>query len=208
LTGFQAYDKIKDMNNIYLVGFMGTGKTSVGKELAKKKKWHFIDIDELIELKEKRVIADIFTQSKEPYFRRVERQALEEVAKEKKFVVACGGGIVLNKDNIRIMKETGVVICLSALPEVILQRTSKQTNRPLLYVSDPKGKIDLLLKLRAPYYALADKTIETSSSSVKEVVEKVTKLLAKKRKITLPKTNPTEFQKKLKKQRRKAKVRL
>jgi len=111
------------MNNIYLVGFMGTGKTSVGKELAKKKKWRFLDLDELIQLREKRTIADIFTKEGEPYFRRTEKQVLKEVAKEKKFVVACGGGIVINPDNIKTMKETGIIICLSASPQVILERT-------------------------------------------------------------------------------------
>jgi len=165
--------------NIYLVGFMGTGKTAVGRELAKKKKWLFVDLDELIELKEKRNIADIFAQKGEPYFRRLEKQALKEVAKEKKFVVACGGGIVIDKDNIKVMQETGIVICLATEPEVILKRTSAQARRPLLNVSEPKKQIELLLKLRAPYYAQADKTIDTSRISVKEVVDKIIKLTSR-----------------------------
>ena len=141
------------MNNIYLVGFMATGKTAVGKELARKKKWHFLDLDELIELKEKRTIADIFAKEGEPYFRRLEKRVLKEVAKEKKFVVACGGGIVIDKENIKTMKENGIIICLSASPEVILQRTQGTSHRPLLNVKDQKKRIELLLKLRAPYYA-------------------------------------------------------
>jgi shikimate kinase len=161
------------MGNIYLVGFMGTGKTAVGKELAKKKKWRFVDLDDLIELKEKRTIAEIFTKEGEPYFRRIEKRVLKEVSLEKKFVVACGGGIVIDKDNIRIMKETGIVICLAASPEVILERTSPCAHRPLLNVAQPKKQIELLLKLRAPYYALADKTIETSKLSIKEAVDKI-----------------------------------
>ncbi|MCM8800940.1 MAG: shikimate kinase [Candidatus Omnitrophica bacterium] len=169
------------MGNIYLVGFMGTGKTVVGKELAKKKKWRFVDLDELIELKEKRTISEIFAKEGEPYFRRKEKEVLKEVAKEKKFVVACGGGIVIDKDNIRLMKETGIMICLSASAEVILKRTSGYTHRPLLNVPDPKRQIELLLKLRAPYYAQADKIIDTSKLSVKEVVEKVLRLIKKKR---------------------------
>jgi len=159
---------------------MGTGKTTVGKELARKKKWHFVDLDELIELKEKRTITDIFAQSGEPYFRRVEKQVLKEVAKEKKFVVACGGGIVIDPENIKIMKETGIIICLKAKPEVILKRTACYTHRPLLNVPEPKKQIELLLKLRAPYYAKADKTIDTSLLSVKEVVKRIIKLLSKK----------------------------
>src|SRR3990167_5748466 len=164
------------MRNIYLVGFMGTGKTAVGRELAKRKKWQFMDLDELIELKEKRTIADIFAKEGEPYFRRLEKRVLKEVAKEKKFVVACGGGIVIDKENIRTMKETGIIICLSASPEVILKRTQGTSHRPLLNVSDQKKQIELLLKLRAPYYAQADKAIDTSKITVKEIVYKILKL--------------------------------
>jgi len=155
---------------------MGTGKTAVGKELAKKRKWQFVDLDELIELREKRTIADIFAQEGEPYFRRVESRVLKEVAGEKKFVVACGGGIVINKDNIKLMKETGILICLNAAPEVILKRTAGSSHRPLLNVNGPKKQIELLLKLRAPYYAQADKVIDTSKLSVRQVVDKVLKL--------------------------------
>jgi len=192
------------MKNIYLVGFMGTGKTAVGKELAKKKnrlenrglasnkpegnglasfgqshsqsQWQFVDLDELIELKEKRAIQDIFAKEGEPYFRRIEQETLKEVSKEKKFVVACGGGIVINKNNIKIMKDTGIIICLTASPSVILKRTSEYKHRPLLNVDSPKKQIELLLKLRAPYYAQADKTINTSKISVKEVVDKIIKI--------------------------------
>ena len=163
------------------MGFMGTGKTAVGKELARFKKWQFMDLDDLIELREKRTITDIFTQEGEPYFRRIEKRALKEVAKEKKFVVACGGGIVIDKDNISIMKEIGMIICLTASAQVILERTSAYTHRPLLNVCQPKKQIELLLEIRAPYYALADKTIDTSKRSIKEVVDKILKLTAKKK---------------------------
>jgi shikimate kinase len=146
---------------------MGTGKTSVGKLLAKKTKRQFVDLDELIQLREKRLIADIFAKDGEPYFRRIEKQVLKEVAKEKKFVVACGGGIVINEENIRIMKETGIIICLSTKPEAILERTFASKLRPLLNVANPKKQIELLLKLRAPYYALEYKAIDTTKLSIK-----------------------------------------
>lgn len=169
------------MRNIYLVGFMGTGKTSVGKEIARKKKLNFLDLDELIELKERRTISCIFAKEGEPYFRKLEKKALREVSVEDDFVVACGGGIVLDKDNIAVMKKTGKVICLSASPKVILVRTSGEEHRPLLKVADPKKQIELLLKMRTPYYALADKTIDTSKLSVREVAQKVLRLLPKKK---------------------------
>jgi shikimate kinase len=161
---------------------MGTGKTAVGRELAKKKKWQFVDLDDLIELRQKRRICDIFAQEGEPYFRRVEKMVLKEVAKEKKFVVACGGGVVINPENIKIMKETGTIICLSASPEVFLKRTAGYAHRPLLNVRNPKNEIELLLKLRAPYYAQADKTIDTTKLSVDKVVERIIKLTSIKRK--------------------------
>lgn len=175
------------MKNIYIVGFMASGKSSVGRELAKKKNWQFIDLDQLIELREKRAIADIFANNGEPYFRRIEKEALRDVAKEKKFVVACGGGIVIDSENIETMKETGTIICLTADPEVILKRTSGYGHRPLLNVRDPRKQIEFLLKLRSPYYAKADKTIDTSKLSIKQVVLRLTR--GKKKKPGLKKRN-------------------
>lgn len=164
-----------EMKNIYLVGFMATGKTAVGKELARKKKWRFIDLDDLIELREKRAIADIFAKEGEPYFRKVEKQVLKEVSKEKKFVVATGGGAVINGDNVKVMKDTGAIICLSASAEVVLKRSAGCAHRPLLNVTEPKKQIELLLKLRAPYYARADRMIDTSKLTVEQVVNKIIK---------------------------------
>ncbi len=170
------------MGNIYLVGFMGTGKSTVARELAKKKRHCFVDLDELIELKEKMSIRDIFCKKGEPYFRRLERKTLKEVSEENKFVVACGGGIVLDENNIRIMKDTGVLICLTATADEILKRTKGSTGRPLLNVPEPKKQIELLMKFRAPYYNLADKRIDTSKLTVKEVVDKILKLTSVARK--------------------------
>jgi len=171
---FMGVPKIEKMN-IYLVGFMGTGKTAVGKVLAKRKDWQFLDLDELIELNEKMAITDIFSKKGEPYFRKIETLALKQASGEKKFVVACGGGIVINPDNIKIMKETGLIICLMSTADVILKRTQGYTHRPLLNVLNPKKQIALLLKLRAPYYAKAHKCIDTSKLSVKEVVGEILK---------------------------------
>ena len=181
--------------NIYLVGFMGTGKSSVGRLLAKekikldscgsasdsRKQWNFVDLDELIELKEQRRIVDIFAKDGEAYFRKIEKKILSQVSTQKKFVVACGGGVVLDKNNVRLMKKTGVMICLNATPEEILKRVSSNSGRPLLNVDKPKKRIELLLKMRAPYYMQADKVVETSGLSVKQVVRKISKILAGKK---------------------------
>lgn len=170
------------MNNIYLVGFMATGKSTVGKKLAKKLKRQFVDLDQLIELRQKRPITDIFAKNGEAYFRKIEKEMLEQAAAEDNFIYACGGGIVIDKDNIKIMKQTGTLICLTANPQVVLKRIGSASHRPLLDVPDPKKQIGLLLKLRAPFYAKADKTIDTSRLSVAQVVSRILKLAGKKTK--------------------------
>ena len=159
---------------------MGTGKSSVGCQLAKERGWNFIDLDELIELKEQRRIVDIFAKDGEAYFRKIEKNILKQVSTQKKFVVACGGGVVLDKDNIKLMKKTGRMICLYASPEQILKRVSLNNDRPLLNVDKPQKRIELLLKMRAPFYMQADKIIDTSNFSVKQVVKKISKILAEK----------------------------
>lgn len=158
---------------------MGTGKSAVGQELARQKKWKFLDLDQLIELRERSAISDIFAKKGEPYFRKAETKALKEAAKESDFVIACGGGIVTREENILAMKESGMIVCLTATPAVILKRTSGCAHRPLLNVPDPKKQIGALLKLRAPYYALADKAINTSRLSPKEVARKIKALRLK-----------------------------
>ncbi len=165
--------------NIYLVGFMGTGKTSVGRLLAQKEsKFRFVDLDELIELKEQRRIVDIFAEEGEAYFRKVEKKILKSVATQKQFIVACGGGIVLDQENFKIMRATGKVICLTASAKEIFKRVLTNSERPLLNVAHPQKRIELLLKMRAPYYLKADKIIDTTDLSLKEVTKKIAKLIA------------------------------
>ena len=168
------------MANIYLVGFMGTGKSAVGKQLAEKLKWQFIDLDTLIEMKQRMAITEIFTKAGEAHFRRIEKKTLAEVSGENDFVFACGGGIVLDKDNIRVMKSTGKMICLEATADAILKRTHGTAHRPLLNVKDPRQRIDTLLKFRAPFYALADYTVNTSRFSINQVTDNILKWLKEK----------------------------
>ncbi len=160
---------------------MATGKTTLGKEIARKKKWQFLDLDELITLREKMSIADIFAQGGEVYFRRIEKKTLKEVSREKKFVVACGGGIVIDKDNVKIMQDSGEVICLIAPVETILERAQGHAHRPLLNVVSPKKQIELLLKLRQPFYARINKSIDTSKYTIKEARDKILKMIPKTR---------------------------
>lgn len=161
------------MKNIYLVGFMATGKTVVGRKLAERKTREFVDLDGLIEEREKQAISDIFAQKGEAYFRRVESVVLAEVSGRDNLIVACGGGIVINKDNIDVMRASGVIICLTASVDVILTRSAGLNHRPLLNVDNPRKRVETLLKERAPFYALADTIIDTSKLSIGEVVSKI-----------------------------------
>ncbi|UCB57803.1 MAG: shikimate kinase [Candidatus Omnitrophota bacterium] len=161
------------MMNIVLVGFMGTGKTAIGKLLAKKLEMKYISTDELIEHKERRSINDIFKKSGEPYFRRVEKEVVKKVAELDKFIIDAGGGVVLDKENIQNLKRNGKIICLAATSDVILERTKRYYHRPLLNTKNPKEKIEELLKNRAPFYAQADVTIDTTNMTPEEVVQEI-----------------------------------
>ncbi len=168
------------MRNIYLVGFMGTGKTSTGRELARILKYKFADLDELIELKEKMGIPDIFARKGEPYFRCLEKQVLKEVSAQEHFVVACGGGTVTNVENVRVMKEGGTVVCLTASVDTILSRVKGCTHRPLLQVEDPRSEVERLLKLREPFYANSDRMVDTDGLSPREAAERIDAVLREK----------------------------
>lgn len=165
------------MNNIYLVGFMGTGKSSAGRRLAEKISRKFVDLDGSIEKREKRKISDIFANDSEAYFRKIEKQTLIEVSGGQEVIVACGGGIVIDPENIRIMKQTGKIICLTAMPEVILKRIRGNRRRPLLNMDNPAQKIEELLGKRAQFYARADETVDTSELSIEQVADKVVKII-------------------------------
>ena len=165
------------MKNIYLVGFMGTGKTAVSLELSNQTSRKRLDLDNIIEALEGRKITQIFSESGEPYFRKLEKKMLAEVSKEKGAIVDCGGGIVLDKDNIDLMKKTGIMVCLSASPQAILERVKDHTHRPLLNVPDPEKKIQELLDFRNEFYQKADFVIDTSILTLREVVKKVLEII-------------------------------
>jgi len=165
--------------NIVLTGFMGTGKSRIGKKLAKKLRMSYLDTDELIEKKEKDNISTIFKKKGEEYFRRVETQIVKEVALFDNYVISTGGGVVLREENMKALKKNAFIICLFASPEVILERTRGNEDRPLLKVDDRKSRIEKLLKYRKPFYEKADFSIDTSVLSSEEVVEKIIKFLRK-----------------------------
>ncbi len=166
----------RNIVNVVLVGFMGTGKTSVGLELADMLDMNFIDTDDIIEQDSSMIISDIFTKMGEGHFRNLESKAIEKVCKLSQHIISTGGGAVIRDQNIQNLKKTGMLFHLDATPEVIFNRTSRETQRPLLKVDDPMGKIREMLKNRAPFYAKADHRIDTSQLSVKEVAERIVEL--------------------------------
>jgi len=161
-------------SNIALVGFMGTGKTSAGQELAKKLGWQFVEVDALIEHMAGRSIPDVFAQNGEIAFREWEIEAIKQVARGKKQVIACGGGVVLNTINIARLKETSVMVLLTASPDTVLKRTaSDRDTRPMLMdATDPASRIKELLKFRKPYYERsADIIVNTSKLNLSAVAD-------------------------------------
>ncbi|MFH1848319.1 MAG: shikimate kinase [Candidatus Omnitrophota bacterium] len=163
--------------NIVLVGFMGTGKNAVGEELARCLNMEFADTDDLIERQERWAIVDIFAKFGEAYFREAEKRAVKEASSMNNTVIATGGGVVLDEENIKILKEKGTVVCLSADADTIYKRTKKYKHRPLLNVGDPVEKIKELLDLRAPFYAKADHQVDTTGLSVEQVARKIIEIV-------------------------------
>jgi shikimate kinase len=167
------------MKNIVLVGFMGTGKTAVAKKLVQGFKLHYLSTDDLIEKRERRKISEIFAKSGEQYFRKIESDIIKDASQKNDLVIDAGGGAVIKEENIKNLKRNGVMICLTATADVILERTKYTKHRPLLNTEEPKKKIEELLFQRAPYYAKADFTIDTSGLSVEQVVKEIEEIVKK-----------------------------
>ncbi|NWF51804.1 MAG: shikimate kinase [Nitrospirae bacterium] len=165
------------MKNIILTGFMGTGKTVVGKILSKLLRIELIDVDTEIERSEKMTISEIFRRFGESRFREIETEMIKKLSLKNNVIISTGGGAVLKKENMDILKKSGIIVCLLATPETILKRTSYTTNRPLLQVEDPLRRIKELLDYRKPFYEKADVMIDTEgknpSQIAQEIIEKI-----------------------------------
>ena len=190
---------LSSFSNIVLTGFMGTGKTEVGKRLAQLLEMDLIDTDIAIEAKVGLTIPEIFHRSNpeelsrcvrrvprlpeygERRFREEETAVIRQVAAEHGCVIATGGGAVLNPENVQLLREKGVIILLTAQPAVIAARVIKSGGRPLLQGDDPHGDLELrirdLLAAREPYYQDCDYQIDTTELSVEEVAAKIISLL-------------------------------
>ena len=159
--------------NLALIGFMGTGKTSVGRHVAEQLGFEFIDTDELIQADTGRTIADIFARDGEPAFRALEKQLVRKLSLREKVLIATGGGLPTNAENLAALKSFALVICLWASPEKIWERVKNQSHRPLLHDADPQKKIRELLAVREPFYRQADVLINTDLRSVREAAQQI-----------------------------------
>ena len=160
--------------NIILTGFMGTGKTAVGRRLARRLGWKFVDADQLIEASARMPVRRIFRARGEAVFRRLERRVIARVIRGGQQVIATGGGAFIDARNRAQLRGSGPVICLTARPGVILARVKPQiADRPLLGRTAPLARIKSLLQRRAAAYAQADLTVDTSDLSVEEAAERV-----------------------------------
>ena len=160
--------------NIVLIGFMGTGKSSCGKALANRLGCAFIDLDKYIEGKERMSVPEIFAAKGETYFREKEREAVREVSQRKGVVIATGGGTIKDGENFALLKERGVIVCLTADVDTILARTARRGERPMLDGQENRRKgIEELLASRQGMYARADFSVDTSVLSPMQVTEEV-----------------------------------
>ncbi len=159
------------IRNIALIGFMGAGKSSVGRLVAAQLGFEFVDTDELIEARAGRRISEIFREEGETVFRGLEREAVAELAARQNTVIATGGGLAARPDNLASLKSHAFVVCLWASPDIIWERVQHQTHRPLLQGADSLGRIRQLLAEREPFYRQADLLLNTGQRSIRQVVQ-------------------------------------
>ena len=166
-------DHTRQIQNIALIGFMGTGKSTVGQMLAAALHFAFLDTDHTIEARAGKSISDIFAQDGEPAFREWEQRLVRELVQRKKTVISTGGGFGANEANLASLKSHALVVCLWGSPEKIWERVRNQTHRPLLNEPNPLAKIRSLLAAREPFYRQADVLLNTELRSVREVTQQI-----------------------------------
>jgi len=162
-----------NISNIALCGFMGTGKSSVGRLVAEQLHFAFLDTDTVIEARAGKTIPQIFADEGEAVFRALEKKIVKELATRDRTVISTGGGLVVDPENMASLMEHAFVICLWARPETIFARVKNQSNRPLLHDPDPLKKITELLKQREPFYKAANVLLNTEIRSPREVAQQV-----------------------------------
>ncbi len=159
--------------NIALIGFMGTGKTSVGRLVADHLHFDFLDTDDVIQTEQGATVTEIFSTRGEPAFRTLEQKLVGDLAARTRTVIATGGGLPTHPENLASLRTHALIVCLWASPEKIWERVKSQTHRPLLHDPDPQKKISDLLATREPFYKQADVLLNTELRSVREVAQQV-----------------------------------
>ena len=166
--------------NVYLIGFSGSGKSAIGRQLARRMRRKHVDMDDEIVARTGSPIPEIFRREGEPGFRSREKELLEEISGQKRLIVSTGGGAPLDPGNRAAMAKSGVIVCLEAKPDFLYRRLkrhlgdeSKGQVRPLLEGDDPKKRIEALKEYRQRFYATADWTVHTDDLTVDEVVGEV-----------------------------------
>ncbi len=168
------------MNNIYLIGFMGSGKSTVAKMLREKLYANLVEMDERIVKEQGMSINDIFARYGETHFRNIETELLRTIAAEDMSVVSCGGGVAVQEENVSIMKDSGRIILLLAKPETIYERVKDSTDRPILNGNMNISYIEELMKKRSNYYnAAADITIVTDGKTLDEICQEIIEYIRK-----------------------------
>lgn len=163
------------MKNIVLTGFMGTGKSTIGKVVAVELNRDFVDMDDLIETREGRIINQIFAQDGEPYFRHLEAALCDELAARQNLVIATGGGALVVERNLRVIESSGLVVCLNCRPDVLWQRIGQSEDRPMLAERDEGrfARLSALLKKRAPAYARIKYQLDVTHLTPEAAAQKI-----------------------------------
>jgi len=162
-----------ELPNLYLVGFMGVGKSALGRRVAKELDYQFIDSDQSIENKCGRPISEIFKNEGEASFRQYELEFIQSGHPSSRCVVSCGGGLVIQDGMKELLKDKGVVICLFASLETIIERISRNSDRPLINVSNPETRIRELFAERESFYMKSGPCISTEGRTIAEVVRHI-----------------------------------
>ena len=162
--------------NLYLVGFMGTGKTTVGRAFAQRIGFHLLDSDVEIERQQRKTVPEIFAEQGEAAFRVMERAFIESGHPTERCVVACGGGLVVQPGMLDLLKSKGVVVCRHASLETVLKRTQGNKNRPLLNVEDPMARIRTLYAAREAVYRNSGTLVLTDGRPLPDIVNHVLRI--------------------------------
>lgn len=162
--------------NLYLVGFMGTGKSTVGRAVAHRLGFTLLDSDHEIERGQAKTIPEIFAQDGEPAFRQLERAFIEQGHPDRRTVVACGGGLIVQPGMLELLRTKGVLVCLHASVETILARTARHRNRPLLEVENPEERIRTLYAAREAIYRQSGTMVLTDARPLADIVTHVVRV--------------------------------